>query len=380
MNARLVFGAIALSSLASGLPGMLDAAGMPPSPFGIEVKGNFSEPTAMAFLPETGARMNNCFLVTERAGNLKLWCEGGAIVTVSGTPIVSAKSGGGLIDVVAHPDFERNRLVYLAWVESGPGNTRGTVVGRAKLVNDEPVSDGVRLDGVTVLWRQELLSEDIERFGTRMAFGPDGFLYVSSGDRGDVKAAADLSRNPGKIVRLTAEGRPSGTFYPEGPVKASIWTLGHGNPAGLAFDAAGRLWAIEARSANDDALLLIRKGFAYHLPAAIAGCKMRARSTRRCVPKWPLYGWPMVIWNPPVQPTAMIVYSGKLFPAWRASALISGLTRNSLMRIKLTAGTAQRAEDFKLDIPFRAVAESGDGAVWLLEDKGNGRLLKLTPR
>jgi aldose sugar dehydrogenase len=355
-------------------------ATFPHFPFTLEEKERFNDPTAMTFLPDTGARMNNCMLVAERAGTLKMWCEGSVKVEVSGVPNVSTATEGGLLDVVAHPDFETNRLVYLAWVETGPDHTRGAVVGRAKLVNDEPRSEGIHLEGLAVIWRQQLAPEDIEHFGTRIAIGPEGGLYISSGDRDDVRNAADIGSNLGKIIRLTAEGRPSGAFYPEGDVKASIWTLGHSNPAGLAFDASARLWEIEARDQKTDALHLIKAGNDYRPPAVIAGCKITARAATPCLPKWPLYGWPKIIWTPPIKPTSMIIYTGKQFPVWQGSALISGLTSHSLIRVKLAGKTAERAEAYKLDTGFRAVAQSFDGAVWLLEDKGNGRLYKLIPR
>lgn len=345
-------------------------------PFVIEAKGNFVEPTAMAFLPETGARMNDCMLVAERAGKLKLWCRDGS-VNVSGVPLVSKSDQGGLIDVIADPEYETNRLIYLTWVEARPNiHQRGSVVGRAKLVNEEPAHDGVHLEGLTILWRQASRAEDVEHFGTRIAFGPDGHLFIGSGDRFDIAASRDIAQNLGKIIRLTADGRPAGAFYPEGEVKASVWTLGHGNPAGLAFEASGRLWEVEGRSTSEDALLPIGRGNNYRPPDKIMRCKV----PRRCVPKWPLYGWPKMTWHPPIQPTSMIIYGGALFPAWRGNALITGLSANSLIRIKLAGGTADRAESFKFDLPIRAVAEGPDGAVWLLEDKGRGRLFKLTPR
>jgi aldose sugar dehydrogenase len=348
--------------------------------FAIEAKANFVEPTAMAFLPDAGAQMNDCMLVTERAGVLKEWCGDGSLVVVRGTPDVAIGGEGGLIDVAPHPDFSTNRLVYMAWVEVGPNNMRGSVVGRAKMVNEEPVHDGVHLEGLTVLWRQELHPADIEHFGTRIAFGPEGELFITSGDRFFTLPAQDLEHNTGKIMRFTPEGRPSGKFYPEGALKASIWTLGHRNPAGLAFDGKGRMWEVEGRSRDEDALFLIRPGYDYRPPREIAGCREVRRSAIPCPPKWPLYDWARIIWTPPIRPTSMIIYNGAKFPAWRGSALITGLTHTSLTRVKLTGPVAARSESFKLDTPFRAIAEGPDGAVWLLEDKGNGRLFKLTPR
>ena len=370
-------GSLALAMLLAGAAPVIRG---PHLPFTIAEKRTFADPTAMAFIPATGSRWNDCMLVTERAGALWEWCGDGSEVRVLGTPDVALSAEGGLLDVAPHPDFEHNRLIYLAWVENGPGNTSASVVGRAKMVNEEPVHDGVHLEGLTVLWRQQSQPADHGHFGTRIAFGPDTMLYIASGDRGVALRPGDLEHNTGKIVRLTADGRPSGAFYPEGAIKASIWTLGHGTPAALAFDGGGRLWEVEARAQGDDALMLIRKGYDYRPAGAIVGCKVAQRSARPCPLKWPLYDWPKIIWNPPIRATSMIVYAGRAFPAWRGSALIAGMTGATLTRIKLTGGSATRAETLRLDTPVRAIAEGADGAVWLLEDKGNGRLLKLTPR
>ena len=210
-------------------------------PFAVRPIATFDEPWAMAFLPGPGPRA----LVTEKRGKLKLlWSDVGRVGDVAGAPAVDYGGQGGLGDIVLHPRFAQNRLVYLSWVEPGEGKTRGAVVGRARFVEG---TGGPRLEGLQVIWRQSPKMTGRGHYGHRIAFGPDGKLYISNGDRQEFTPAQDMSGNLGKIVRLNDDGTlpRDNPFASRGGVTAQIWSLGHRYPLGIAFAGSGRLWDIE---------------------------------------------------------------------------------------------------------------------------------------
>ena len=199
----------------------------------------FDEPWAMTFLPDGRA------LISEKRGSLKLYAMDGSIGEIGGVPEVAYGGQGGFGDVVLHPDYAANRLVYLSYAEAGERTARGAAVARAELALDD--AGGGELNKLAVIWRQAPKVAGNGHFGHRIAFGPDGFLWISSGERQKFDPAQDMQANLGKILRLNDDGSvPSDNpFAARGGVTAQIWSLGHRNPLGLAFDAAGQLWNVE---------------------------------------------------------------------------------------------------------------------------------------
>lgn len=348
------------------------ATALADAPFTLTEIADFDDPWAIAFLPDGMG-----LLVTEKDGRLILWNATGQRI-VAGTPQVAFAGQGGLGDVVLHPDFENNRLVYLSWAESGEGG-RGAAVGRARLSDDMS-----RLEGLQVIWRQEPFVTGNGHFGHRIAFGPDGMLYISSGDRQKFDPAQDMDSNLGKIIRLTdAGGIPSDNpFYDQGRVRAQIWSSGHRNPLGIAFDGDGRLWEVEMGPAGGDELNLIRRGGNYGYPAVSNGDHYDGRTI-------PDHGSgdgfiaPELWWNPAMSPGGLMIYRGDRFPAWRGDAFIAALGGTALIRIDLDGETARHGDRWTMGFRVRAVAEDGVGAIWLLGDGGNrgtGKLYRLSPR
>jgi glucose/arabinose dehydrogenase len=356
-----------------------DAAAQPASsatrPFTARAITTFDEPWAMTFLPGPGTRA----LITEKKGKLKLlWNEIGRVGEVAGAPTVDYGGQGGFGDVVLHPGFARNRLVYLSWVEPGPGNSRGAVVGRARLVEND--GKGVRLDGLQVIWRQTPKMSGRGHFGHRIAFGPDGKLYVSNGERQEFTPAQDMGGTLGKIVRLNDDGTvpKDNPFASRGGVAAQIWSLGHRNPLGIAFDARGRLWDIEMGPKGGDELNLVLKGRNYGYPIVSNGDHYDGKdipdhSTR------PEFEAPKVWWTPVISPGDMIHYSGGAFPQWKGDVLVAGLSSKALIRVDVDGDKAREAERWDMGKRIREVEQGPDGSVWLLEDGPGARLLKLTP-
>lgn len=360
-------------------PSVSDAA--PPSsgdkPFETTVVADFDEPWAMTFIPGTPYA-----LVTEKKGKLKLWENEGAVVDVEGVPTVAYGGQGGLGDVILHPDFANNGYVYLSYAEAGEGGF-GAAVARGKL---DLKAAKPALTDVQVIWRQEPKVSGQGHYGHRMAFGPDGMLYISSGERQKFKPAQDLNQNLGKIVRLTDGGMvPSDNpFYDQGRVKSQIWSYGHRNPLGIAFDAQGRLWNQEMGPEGGDELNLVKKAANYGYPKVSNGRNYGA-ATDDLPDHAPGDGFeaPKVFWNPAISPGGLMIYSGDLFKDWKGSAFIGGLGAKALVRVKLDGESATKADQWDMDARIREVEQGPDGAIWVLEDQragSEGRLLKLTPK
>jgi glucose/arabinose dehydrogenase len=340
-----------------------------------QVVADFDAPWAMTFLPD--ARM----LVTEKSGQLKLVsADGKSVADIAGVPAVKVAGQGGLGDVVLSPEFANDRMVYLSWVEAVPNATGGAAVGRGRLVED---AKGARLEGFQTLWRQEPKVTGDGHFGHRIAFGPDGMMYISSGDRQKFTPAQDLNQNLGKIIRLTPTGGiPSDNpFYDQGRIKAQVWSYGHRNPLGIAFDAQGNLWEQEMGPKGGDEVNLVLKGRNYGYPNVSTGDHYDGKPIPDHKPG-DGYEAPKVSWNPVISPGGLMIYSGKLWPQWRGDAFIGGLSSQALIRVDVDGTNAKKGDQWPMGARIREVEEGPDGAIWVLEDGGRGsggRLLKLTP-
>ncbi len=360
-----------LTALLASACGSTPPASPASPPFTIVAKATFNEPWAMAFLPDGRA------LITERAGKLLLVdMATGAAQTVAGTPAVAFGGQGGLGDVIIHPDFANNGYIYLSWAEAGKGGF-GAAVGRAKLI----AGDGApKLEGLQVIWRQEPKVAGRGHFGHRMAFGPDGMLYISSGERQKFDPAQNPDINLGKIVRLSDGGMiPSeNPWYDQGRLRAQVWSLGHRNPLGLAFDSAGRLWETEMGPQGGDELNLIIRSANYGWPRASNGSHYDGRDIPDHAPG-DGYQAPKIWWNPSISPGSLMIYSGTLFPKWQGDAFIGALGGEALIRVDLQGDSATKADVWPMDARIREVEQGPDGAIWMLEDGEKGRLLRLDP-
>lgn len=342
-------------------------------PFAVEPMGTFDEPWAMSFLPD------GRLLVTEKKGRLKLVdVATRATADVAGVPAVDYGGQGGLGDVLPHPDFADNGLVYLSYAEAGEGDVRGAALARARLVLDG--SGAPRLEGVEVIWRQVPKVSGRGHYGHRIAFDGDGLLWLSSSERQKFDPAQDMRSNLGKILRLQADGRPAAgnPFADQGGVAAGTWSLGHRNVLGLAFDAAGRPWEVEMGPKGGDELNLVVRGGNYGYPVVSNGDHYDGRDIPDHDTR-PDFIAPAVSWTPVISPSSLVFYGGDMFPQWKGSALVGGLSSESLVRIEFDGDRAREAERFDMGRRIREVEQGPDGAVWLLEDGDAGRLLKLTP-
>jgi aldose sugar dehydrogenase len=358
--------------------GTLPATPVAEAPFTVEVVTDFDMPWAIAVLPGRGVRMA---LVTDRGGTLYLMDSVTAARTaVTGTPTVSFAGQGGLGDVIVDPNFAQNGLVYLSWAEEGPGG-KGAAVGRGRLVVDGATA---RLEGFTTIWRATPFVSGNGHFGHRLAFGPDGMLYISTGERQAFDPAQDMTGTLGKIVRLNPDGSvpADNPFAARGGAAAQIWALGLRNPLGIAFDDAGRLWEIEMGPAGGDELNIITRAGNYGYPTVSNGDHYDGRA----IPDHAAgdgFAAPELWWNPAMSPGGMMIYRGSAFAQWRGDAFVAALGGQALIRIDLNGARATPGDRWNMGARIRAVATSGDGSILLLEDGRNGsegRLLRLRPR
>jgi len=345
-------------------------AGTGGRPFEVAEVMAFSSPWAMDFLPGSGVRTTNLALITEKEG--RLWLvdvASGKRQQVSGVPQVKVAGQGGLGDVVVHPDFAGNQRVYLSYAEAGPDETSGAAVGYGRLILSQ---EQPRIEGFKVIWRQQPKVTGNGHFSHRIAFAPDGTMFVSSGDRQKMDPAQDPGSDLGKIIRMDAEGRRlGGRFH----------TLGHRNVLGLAFDSDGRLWASEMGPRGGDELNLIVGGRNYGWPAASHGSHYDGRD----IPddhKGRGFEEPKVWWTPSVSPAGLLIYTGDLFRDWKGDAFMPALSGQALIRVDLDGETARKAGEWDMGARIRAVDQGPRGEVYLLEDgeaPGRGRLLRLVP-
>lgn len=354
-------------------------------PFDITEVTKFDEPWSMTFLPD--GRM----LVAEKKGRLQIVGQDGqSFRSVRGLPNVDYLGHGGLGDVVLHPNFAENALVYLSYVEGAADGTRGAAVVRGVLALAER---GGTLSDVEVVWRQYPKMVGYGHYGYRIAFDDDGYLWISSGDRQKFTPSQDMQSNVGKIVRLHDDGSipadnpfvdylSEDAFVDDEGVYPEIWSLGHRNPLGMTFDLEGQLWVIEMGPAGGDELNRIVRRGNYGYPVVSNGEHYDGRD----IPDHdtnPDFDEPALWWTPVISPAHLMAYSGAAFPKWRGNLIAAGLSSRAIIRIEIHDGAAMEAERFPMGAPIRSVVQGPEGALWVLEDEsreGQGRLLKLTPK
>lgn len=343
----------------------------------VTVTPGLANPWSLAFLPD--GRM----LVTERAGRLRVIGKDGALEAkpVEGLPRVDAQGQGGLLEVALHPKFADNGWIYLTYAQRDETGANGTEVARGKLVG---APGSYRLQQVETLFRMQPKSNAGQHFGSRIVFDRDGLMYVTHGDRGEMKRAQDLGDHAGKILRLTDTGKPApgNPFAGNEKARAEIFSLGNRSVQGAALHpATGVLWATEHGPQGGDELNVIKAGNNYGWPIITYGVNYGSGTRIGEGTAKDGLAQPQKQWTPSPALSGMAFYSGDKFPKWRGDLLLGALRAQSLIRVRLD-GERVVEDEMMLSgqLPrVRDVRVGPDGYVYLLSDQANGALLRLEP-
>lgn len=340
--------------------------------FEIATVAQFDTPWAIAVLAD------GKMLITEKRGQLFLVTPDGKKTEVKGVPAVHYSGQNGLLDIVLAPSFARDGTVYVSYVAPSAGG--GTLaLARAKLAD---VESAPKLENLSVIW-QATPNGGGGQPGGIITFSPDGrHLFLSSGDRMQPETAQDMQTSLGKIIRLNLDGSvpADNPFAAKGGVQAQIWSYGHRNPYGLAFAPDGQLWETEMGPRGGDELNRITQGENYGWPLVSDGDNYDGTPIPRHSTQPDLTA-PVLYWTPSIAPAGLAFYSGSLFANWQGSALMGALRGEALIRVAFDGESgASQVERWNMGARIRAIAVAPDGAVWLIEDAANGRLMRLTPK
>lgn len=331
------------------------------------IAGDLNHPWGMAFLPD------GRLLVTERSGNLRILDRDNSLSDpLPGVPEVFARGQGGLLDVRLDPNYENNQLVYLSFAELGENNTASTALGRGKFTNN-------RIDNFEVIFSQEPKVDGPNHFGGRIEFIDENTLYLTLGERFKFDPAQNLENHMGTIIRINKDGSvpDNNPFVNDPNAENEIFSYGHRNIESAAIDpATGKLWIAEMGPLGGDELNQPEAGKNYGWPVVSWG-KNYDGSTIPDPPTHPEFADAKIHWTPVISPSGMIFYTGDMFPAWKGSALIGGLTAHGLVRVAIDGENAQEVERIPLGARIRDVVQAPDGSVYVLTDQNNGNIWKL---
>lgn len=338
------------------------------------VARNLQNPWGLAFLPDS--RM----LVTERPGRLRIAdAEGKLSDPIKGLPKISVSGQGGLLDVALDPNFAQNRLVYLSFAEDRGAGKNGTSVARGRLSQD-----GAALEGTEVIFRQEPSYAGNRHFGSRLVFDRDGNLFVTLGERKDLRDQAQgLNNHLGKIVHIKPAGgaAPDNPFLTRDDVRPEIWSSGHRNVQAAALNpATGELWTVEHGARGGDEVNIPQKGKNYGWPVITYGVDYSGAKIGEGTKK-PGMEQPVYYWDPSIAPSGMVFYTGDKFPAWRGSILVGALAGKLVSRLETNGNKVVGEERMlrNLGERIRDVRQGPDGLIYLLTDSPKGRILRMKP-
>jgi aldose sugar dehydrogenase len=340
----------------------------------VEQVTGLEHPWSLAFLPD------GAMLVTERPGRLRrIETDGRVSAPIAGLPKVFVDGQAGLLDVVLSPTFAKDSLVYLSFAEpSLRGNKAGTAVARGRL-------EGEALRDVEVIYRQEPKLSSGTHVGSRLVFDDAGHLFVTQGENRVAEAAQALDKLQGKLVRIWPDGRipENNPFVKREGARPEIWSYGHRNMQGAALHPVTRkLWTSEHGPMGGDELNIPEAGSNYGWPVITHGIDYNGSPVKGSVGNAaPGMQPPHHVWKVSPAISGMLFYSGKAFPEWKGDLFLGALAGSALIRLELDGDRIVHEERLLtgLHARIRDVREGPDGAIHVLVDEENGKLLRLQP-
>ncbi|TVR52439.1 MAG: PQQ-dependent sugar dehydrogenase [Puniceicoccaceae bacterium] len=336
----------------------------------VEVVRGLRHPWAVAFLPD------GSLLITERPGRMQRFANG-ELTEIRGLPEVTAQGQGGLMDVVPHPDFERNGLIYFTYAASYDGGV-GTRVARAIL-------EGDRLDALEDLFAMNPPGRGGVHYGSRIVFDGEGNLFVGFGDRGDRHRSQQLDSHHGTVIRIREDGSVPGDnpFVDEDGAHPEIWSYGHRNIQGMILDeTTGKLWAHEHGPRGGDELNIVERGVNYGWPVATYGEEYHGGTIGVTPPERDDMREPIAHWTPwSIAPSGLAQYRGDNFPGWEGDLFIGALVQEHIHRVVLDGAEVVKKEEIlrgRLG-RIRDVRTGPDGNLWVVTDQSDGGVYRIEP-
>jgi glucose/arabinose dehydrogenase len=362
-----------------GLPALAAQTNAPdaaPTAVNMEtVAKGLESPWGLEFLPD--GRM----LATERPGRLRVVGKDGALSEpVKGVPEVAAQGQGGLLDVRLAPDFGESGHLFLSYAEPREDGKNGTSVAKARLTFDGSGSGA--LSDLKVIFRQEPAWKSTFHFGSRIAIAPDASLFVTTGERNFARAEAQNPANEiGKVIHITQDGAPIADSKRPAGWDPKVWSIGHRNMQGAAIDpATGQLWTLEHGPQGGDELNHPEIGKNYGWPIITYGIEYSGGPVGEGITAKEGLEQPVYYWKPSIATSALLIYTGDLFAAWKGNFLVGSLKFMQVQRLVMKEGEVVQREVLVENIGERVrdIRQGPDGAVYILTDDG-GRIVRLTP-
>jgi glucose/arabinose dehydrogenase len=338
------------------------------------VASGLSNPWAIDFLPDGAA------IVTERPGTMRLLVDGVLSDPIEGVPGVWAQRQGGLLDVAVSPDFADSGLIFFTFSEPGEGGA-GSALARAVLERD---GASASLSGVEVIFTMNRKTNAGQHFGSRIVFHPDGTVFVTTGDRGDGERSQDMHDHAGAVLRVNPDGSiPQDNPSPDGSAHLpEIWSKGHRNIQGAVFDPVTEaLWVHEHGPRGGDELNRPEPGGNFGWPVVSLGVNYSGTPVGDGEQQAEGMIDPVHHWTPSIAPSGLATYQGDMFPEWQGDFLVGALAFELVTRLERDDEGNIVSEERMFEGEFgriRDVAVAEDGAVWLVTDESDGRLIRLT--
>ncbi len=330
------------------------------------------QPWALAFLPD--GRM----LVTEKPGRLRIVdASGNLSAPLAGVPKVAYKGQGGLLDVVLDPQFASTHRIYFSYSEPRDGDANGTTVAYAELGQD-------RIDRLKVIFRQQPTMKSDKHFGSRLAFAPDGHLFITVGERYiGMQQAQTLDNDLGKIIRITREGYvpEDNPFAGRKDARLELWSYGHRNPQGAAINPwSGKLWTHEHGPQGGDEINIPQAGRNYGWPVITYGEQYGGGKIGEGITSKDGMEQPLHYWVPSIAPSGMAFYNAAHFPQWQGNLFVGSLKFGQLVRLQLNGDKIVSEQRWDIGRRVRDVRQGPDGYLYLLTDESDGQILRVGPK